>query len=71
MTITSAIDGKHVHNSQHYKGRAIDLRTRDISYLQASKIAKYLSYKLGDDYRVIWGDRNHRDHMHIAYIGYR
>lgn len=31
MTITSAKDGKHMQNSKHYKGLAIDIRTFDMS----------------------------------------
>ena len=67
MTITSAIDGKHSSNSHHYKGRAFDLRVRDVSYREASKIARELESELGDDYHIIWGDKGHRDHIHLAY----
>ena len=69
VTITSAIDGKHSNNSHHYKGRAFDLRVRDISRREATKIANNLKSELGDEYRIFWGDKGHRDHIHIAYIG--
>ena len=61
--------GKHSNNSHHYKGRAFDLRVRDISYRQATKIANKLEKQLGDDYRIFWGDKGHKDHIHLAYIG--
>lgn len=31
MTITSAVDGKHMAGSKHYKGMAIDIRSRDMN----------------------------------------
>jgi hypothetical protein len=69
LTITSAIDGEHTYNSHHYKGRAFDLRVRDISSREATRIANHLKKKLGDNYRIFWGDRGHKDHIHLAYIG--
>jgi len=69
VTITSAIDGKHSHNSHHYKGRAFDLRVRDISSREATKIANKLKDELGGEYRISWGDKGHKDHIHLAYIG--
>lgn len=69
VTITSAIDGKHSQNSHHYKGRAFDLRVRDISHREATKIADKLKHRLGTNYHILWGDRGHKDHIHIAYIG--
>jgi len=69
VTITSANDGRHSNNSQHYKGRAFDLRVRDISNSQATRIAKQLKSELGDEYRIYWGDKGHKDHIHLAYMG--
>ena len=69
VTITSANDGRHSSNSHHYKGRAFDLRVRDISKREATKIARKLESELGDEYRIFWGDKGHKDHIHLAYIG--
>ena len=68
--VTSANDSTHGANSLHYKNRAYDIRTKNIScYLQRSKedIAKdwveRMKLVLGDDYDVIF----ERDHIHVEY----
>jgi len=33
LIITSMLDGKHMANSLHYKGLAVDLRIWDLTYL--------------------------------------
>ena len=63
VTITSARDGDHMHNSLHYEGKALDLRTRDIARDTAEKITVKLQNKLGRDYDVV----NEKDHIHVEY----
>ena len=49
MVVTSGKDGKHGANSLHYKGRAVDLRTRDVIDMWAH----YLRNALGKDWDVV------------------
>jgi len=43
LVITSADDGTHVHGSQHYQRKAIDIRSRDLSMAQQQDFAHFLS----------------------------
>ena len=61
MTITSANDGKHMKNSLHYSGKAIDIRSRDMA--NPTLVAYYLNIWLGSDFDVIFEG----DHIHIEY----
>lgn len=61
MTITSAKDGKHMSNSKHYSGNAIDIRTRDMK--EINDTAREIKFELGEDYDVIV----EKDHIHIEY----
>ena len=61
MTITSARDGKHMLNSLHYKGCAIDIRCRDMK--NPLMVSKGLNDILGRDFDVIFEG----DHIHIEY----
>jgi len=62
LVITSALDGKHMDGSLHYKGLAIDVRSRDVSGREPS-IARDLRAALGSDYDVVIEP----DHFHIEY----
>jgi hypothetical protein len=66
-TITSGDDGKHMINSLHYKGLAIDLRTRDLEGGSLGSIAKGIHAELkgllGRDYDVVL----EKDHIHLEY----
>lgn len=59
--ITSANDGKHMAGSLHYKNRAWDLRSRDLSPEQQQSFAKRLKNYLGPSWDVII----EKDHFHI------
>ena len=61
--ITSGRDGKHMKNSKHYTGEAIDLRTRDLTRGKATRLLKALRDKLGNKYDVIL----ETDHIHLEY----
>ena len=50
MTITSANDGKHMKNSLHYKGCAVDIRSRDMKY--PLLVSQGLNSILGPDFKV-------------------
>lgn len=64
MTVTSVLDGKHKTGSLHYKGKAADLRTRNMMApareLVHSKIRSAL-YVWGFDVVL------ETDHIHIEY----
>ena len=57
--ITSARDGKHNEDSFHYKGQAIDLRTKHVLEALTKQIKEYL----GTDYDVVLES----DHIHIEW----
>ena len=57
MVVTSGKDGKHGENSLHYKGRAVDLRTRDFTDIWATK----LRMALGKGWDVVVES----DHIHV------
>jgi hypothetical protein len=63
LTITSALDGTHLSNSLHYKGLAIDIRTRDLSKSFRSRIVQVLTANLGETLDII----DEIDHIHIEY----
>lgn len=60
---TSAREGKHRNYSHHYKGLAIDLRTRHLTEPEKIKISEQLQSNLGTDYQVIL----EATHIHVEY----
>ena len=61
--ITSARDGRHSANSFHYEGRALDLRTRDLTVTKVAEYHGALVLALGPDYDVV----TERDHIHLEF----
>lgn len=61
--ITSTTDGKHMTHSLHYKGLAVDLRTRDLS-LDVRK--RYYS-DLNTALRMLCDVVFESDHIHVEY----
>jgi hypothetical protein len=61
--LTSACDGKHGEHSLHYKGLAIDLRTRNVDPEMLMKIVNTLIINLGEEFDVILEN----DHIHIEF----
>ena len=57
--ITSARDGKHMEGSLHYKGQAIDLRTKHVLEALTKKIKEYV----GSDYDVVLES----EHIHLEW----
>lgn len=64
FVITAGRDGKHKIGSLHYAGRAIDIRSRDLS-TDAIKVSVLNDLKrvLGDEYDVLFEG----DHYHVEY----
>lgn len=67
--ITSGNDGSHMVGSLHYKGLAVDLRSRDLSQAVTYRLAAALRQRLN-------GDANHNrpyqvviesNHLHLEY----
>lgn len=70
MIVTSCNDGRHSHNSDHYKGLAWDLRTwtsatsgRQSTPTVRKKLVKELKAKLDDEYFIL----DESTHIHISY----
>jgi uncharacterized protein YcbK (DUF882 family) len=63
LTITSGSDGQHSAKSLHYKGLALDIRTRNVPPSQLPKIERDIKQALGKDYDVVYEG----DHFHIEY----
>ena len=68
LTLTSTYegyqgDGVHGKDSLHYKGRAIDLRTKDVSTLRVIIFIRALRELLGQEYDIV----NEGDHIHVEY----
>lgn len=62
-TITSARGGSHSSHSHHYKGMAVDFRTRHLTEAEKQKIYTDVRHVLGEDYDVVLES----DHLHIEY----
>ena len=72
--ITSLDDGQHRATSDHYQGRAADLRVKNLSEGQAGEIYDELYYRLtdslGPEYLVLFESRGEpQAHIHLAYRG--
>ena len=53
LIITSLLDGKHMPSSFHYKGLAVDLRTRHLTKPNRALAAARLRVVLGPEYDVV------------------
>ena len=63
LVITSLRDGKHMKGSLHYKGLAVDLRTRDLCPINRATATRRLKGALGPEYDVVLES----DHIHIEF----
>ena len=61
--ITSAFDGKHMATSYHYKGLALDFRTRNLSHSEQQKLVLLMRQNLGNDVEVVL----ERHHVHVEF----
>lgn len=62
--ITSCLDGQHMATSLHYKGLAVDLRTRTLPTEEAVEAAvSALRLRLGRAYDVV----HEPTHIHVEY----
>lgn len=66
-TITSANDSKHSPTSWHYKGRALDFRTKDFNGDKQS-LTRQIQIALGIDFDVVLEDLGGvNEHIHCEY----
>jgi len=65
VTITSGCEGLHHKNSLHYKGWAVDLRTRDLKKNFHQRWKRMIQAKLGSRYLVLLEPT----HIHIQFNG--
>ncbi len=63
FTITACLDGKHKTGSLHYKGLAVDIRSRHIPDAQKDSVLAAIKATLGRDYDVILEPT----HFHLEY----
>ena len=77
-TITSANDSKHGDDSKHYEDCGFDIRTRDYpgfdlknfeetQHVVHAWIVRMRKRLLTIQYDIIFGDKKHRDHIHIEF----
>ena len=73
--ITSACDSKHASNSFHYDGMAWDFRiwgvdnpqTPQDEVMDAAKLIRAELHTISPRFRVIYGDPQHLDHIHVEF----
>lgn len=63
MVITSTTDGKHMRNSLHYKGLAIDIRIKDKSDVQVNQFVNFVKFHFDKTLDIVL----EKDHIHVEY----
>jgi hypothetical protein len=70
VVITSARDSIHRPGSDHYFGRALDLRTRHLLNVNKYDLAKNIHDNLGNRFVCIFeGEGTPNEHIHLAWRG--
>lgn len=68
LVITAVIEGLHVTASDHYDGRAVDLRTKNLPAGATKATVAALGKALGDDFFILLeneGEAN--EHVHVSW----
>lgn len=61
LVVTAALDGEHMHGSLHYRGLAVDIRSRMLQSEQQLAFITAAKAGLGECYDVVL----EKDHFHI------
>lgn len=68
FTLTACLDGKHKTGSLHYKGLAVDIRSKHIPAAEKAKVLAAIKATLGRDYDVILeGEGTANEHLHVEW----
>lgn len=67
LVITAGNDGNHKVGSLHYKGYAVDLRSRDLTPERIERISDALRAALGPKFDVVFEVINGVQHWHVEY----
>jgi hypothetical protein len=66
VVITAGTDGRHMKNSKHYTGDALDIRSKDLS--DKKRFLDLVLLRLGDGYQgFLESARTVNEHIHIEY----
>ena len=63
FVITSCTDGKHMKNSKHYSGYAIDIRTRHLTVCEINNLLAWFKKWHDKEYDMVVEN----DHIHVEY----
>ena len=63
LVVTSLSDSKHKDTSLHYRGYAVDIRTRDMKVQEVPTVVRECRIALGKAYDVV----QESDHIHVEY----
>lgn len=68
VIVTSANDSTHGANSLHYKGKALDLRTKHIRAMDKAAVVKSVKDCLGAQFDVVFESEGlANEHLHIEW----
>jgi hypothetical protein len=67
LVVTEATGGKHMENSLHYSGCAVDLRTSNVRPTALQGVVDLLRQRLGENYDVVLES----DHAHVEFQPHR
>lgn len=63
LVITSCTDGKHMKNSKHYSGYAIDIRIRHLSVCEMNNLLAWFKSHHDREFDMVV----EKDHIHVEY----
>lgn len=63
LVITSCTDGKHMKNSKHYSGYAIDIRARHLTPFEVNNLLSWFKEYHDKKYDIVV----EKDHIHVEY----
>lgn len=68
FTLTACLDGKHKATSLHYKGLAVDIRSKHMGTMLKLKTLNDLRSILGPDFDVLLeGEGTENEHYHLEW----